>query len=291
MNIQYEVIQVSGIDNLVDIFSEFGSSWIFRGQIDSNWNIESSLERFLKPIGFSNFARKLEDYFISEFRARAHHYISRDMLPKTKLGWLSLMQHHGVPTRLIDFTEAPFIALFFAFDGHDDAEKNAAVWAFDFSKIDNDSFDYLKRFGRLNEDYEWVKSNRDEAFDKYVDGNSHELLWVTEPDLHNLRLENQKGTFLLSGKLDKAVMDYLERGASDGKAIAKKIVIPGHFRSEIFRLLNSMGIDNRRIYPGLDGLAKDLANKFYFEIAEKVINSRLKKKPQLDQTKGVQTKP
>ncbi|WP_083518386.1 FRG domain-containing protein [Dechloromonas denitrificans] len=277
MKIQYEVIRVSGIDNLVDIFSKFGSSWIFRGQMDSNWNIESSLERFLKPIGFSDFARKLEDYFISEFRARAHHYVSRDMLPKTKLGWLSLMQHHGVPTRLIDFTEAPFIALFFAFDGHGGAGNDAAVWAFDFSKIDNDSFDYLKRFGRLSEDYEWVKSNRDEAFDKYVDGNSHELLWVTEPDLHNLRLENQKGTFLLSGKLDKAAMDYLEEGTSDCKAVAKKLVIPGCFRSEVFRLLNSMGIDNRRIYPGLDGLAKDVTNKFYFEIADKVINSRLKR--------------
>lgn len=277
MNIQYEVIRVSNIDNLVDIFRKFGSSWIFRGQRDFNWSIESSLERFLKPIGFSEFARKLEDYFISEFRARAHHYISRDMLPKTKLGWLSLMQHHGVPTRLIDFTEAPFVALFFAFDGHDGAENDAAVWALDFSKIDNYSFDYLKRFGRFSEDYEWVKSNRDEAFDKYVDGNSHELLWITEPDLHNLRLENQKGTFLLSGKLDKAVMEYLEEGTSDGGAVAKKLVIPGHFRSDIFRLLNAMGIDNRRIYPGLDGLAKDLARKFYFEIAETVINSRLNK--------------
>ncbi len=272
MKIHYEVNRVSGIDNLVDIFRKFGSSWIFRGQIDANWKIESSLERFLKPIGFSDFARKLEDYFISEFRARAHHYISRDMLPRTKLGWLSLMQHHGVPTRLIDFTESPFIALFFAFDGHDGANNDAAVWAFDFSAIDNDSFDYLKRFGRLSEDYEWVKSNRDDAFDKYVDGNSHELLWVTEPDLHNLRLENQKGTFLLSGKLDKAVMSYLEE-SSNGKIVAKKLVIPGNFRSDIFRLLNSMGIDNRRIYPGLDGLAKDLSRKFHFEIAEKVVKN------------------
>lgn len=274
MSIKYNVFQLSSVDQLVGVFSELNSNWIFRGQRDSSWNIESSLERFLKPIGFSEFARKLEDYFISEFRARAHHYISRDMLPRTKLGWLSLMQHHGVPTRLIDFTEAPFIALFFAFDGHDGAENDAAVWAFNFSKIDNDSFDYLKRFGRLSEDYEWVKSNRDQAFDKYVDGNSHELLWVTEPDLHNLRLENQKGTFLLSGKLDKAVMDYLEYESTHGEATAKKFVIPGCFRSDIFRLLNSMGIDNRRIYPGLDGLAKDLARKFYFEIAEKIIQSK-----------------
>lgn len=276
MKIQYEVIRVSNIDELVQIFSEFSSSWIFRGQRNSNWNIESSLERFLKPIGFSDFARKLEDYFISEFRARAHHYISRDMLPKTKLGWLSLMQHHGVPTRLIDFTEAPFIALFFAFDGHEGIENDAAVWALNFSKIDTDSFDYLKRFGRLSEDYEWIKSNRDAAFDKYVDGNSHELLWVTEPDLHNLRLENQKGTFLLSGKLDKAVMDYLIEGS---EAIGKKMIIPGQLRSDVFRLLNSMGIDNRRIYPGLDGLAKDLASKFYFEIGQKIINRQSRNTP------------
>jgi hypothetical protein len=274
VKIQYEVIRLSSIDNLVGVFRAFGSGWVFRGQRDAGWNIESSLERFLKPIGFSDFARKLEDYFISEFRARAHHYISRDVLPKTKLGWLSLMQHHGVPTRLIDFTEAPFIALFFAFDGHDGAENDAAVWAFDFSELDSRSFDYLKRFGRLSSDYEYIKSNRDEVFDKYVDGNSHELLWVTEPDLHNLRLESQKGTFLLSGKLDKAVMDYLEEKDCDGKRFVKKLIVPGGLRSDVFKLLNSMGIDNRRIYPGLDGLAKDLASKFYFEIAEKIISSK-----------------
>lgn len=269
MNIEYEIIHISSIGQLINIFREFGSSWIFRGQMNSEWNIESSLERFLKPIGFSEFARKLEDYFLCEFRARAHHYISRDMLPKTKLGWLSLMQHHGVPTRLIDFTESPFIALFFAFDGYVDTNNDVAVWALDFSKIDGDAVDYLKKFGRLSVDYEWIKSNRDEVFDKYIDGNSHELLWVTEPDLHNLRLENQKGTFLLSGKLDKPVMSYLENGYENEICCAKKIIIPGDFRSEVYFLLNAMGVDNRRIYPGLEGLGKDLSGRFYFEIAKK----------------------
>lgn len=272
----YQTIRISRIDQLINLFREFDSSWIFRGQMNSEWVIESSLERYLKKIGFSEFARKLEDFFVCEFSARAHHYISRDLLPKTKLGWLSLMQHHGLPTRLIDFTESPFIALFFAFDGLVDEESDVAVWAFNFSKIESDAFEYLKKFGRLNAGYEWIRTNRDVVFDTYVDGNSHEVLWVTEPDLHNLRLENQKGTFLLSGKLDKPVMDYLD-GESEVESYAKKIVIPGGVRSEVYFLLNSMGVDNRRIYPGLDGLAKDLSSRFNFEIAEKIVKKSSKK--------------
>ena len=107
-----------------------GSTWVYRGQSDASWQITSSFER---AIDFDctlirNAERTLrgkELSAISRFKAKAWPYVDKPNM--SNLEWLMLMRHHGVPTRLVDFTENPIVALFFALE--DNPSGDFAIWA------------------------------------------------------------------------------------------------------------------------------------------------------------------
>ena len=117
--------------SLVGFGEVFGDKkWIFRGQSNANWPITSSLERMNRvACGHlrdpERFFRATEQTAIEEFKRQAHALIENGDL--SNLEWTMLMRHHGVPTRLVDFTEIPFFALFFALE--DDSSEDFSVWA------------------------------------------------------------------------------------------------------------------------------------------------------------------
>jgi hypothetical protein len=79
--------------------------------------------------------RALEAEMPPEFQKKARMHLSRDHLaqPEDKLSWLALAQHHGVPTRLLDFIYSPYVALYFALRGRkvEEYKKPPEVWAID----------------------------------------------------------------------------------------------------------------------------------------------------------------
>lgn len=94
--------------------------WIFRGQMDSIWDLESSYNRLLKSRP-SNYKllnnpdkRKLEKLLIDIYQSYAHAYLPANELPAYEMmeEWLALMQHNGTMTRLVDWTYNFFIAVF-----------------------------------------------------------------------------------------------------------------------------------------------------------------------------------
>src|SRR5688572_25659565 len=80
-------------------------NWIFRGQSDAKWGLASTLERVRKTRGIPR--RDLlhtEGGLIRRFKRQYHHYSSDPPNEWDYLEWLALMQHHGAPTRLLDWT-------------------------------------------------------------------------------------------------------------------------------------------------------------------------------------------
>ena len=102
---------VTSMEELAHELNALPNHYIFRGQADARWELRSSLERLLGSSWAIERARTSEDYALRSFKSKYRIYAGSEHQPQSKLSWLSAMQHYGAPTRLIDFTTSPYIAL------------------------------------------------------------------------------------------------------------------------------------------------------------------------------------
>lgn len=226
--------------------------WVFRGHYKANWKLQPSLERIV--------SRKLpgmetESKIISEFRRRAHQYLQPSEIPSSLLEWISLMQHHGAPTRLLDWTKSPYVASFIAFENAYKEKGEIAIWALDANWLFNAS---LARVQKANLNLNFRLIQNDSEFIRFINSEARVVLPV-EPKLMNERLTIQQGIFLIaSGKklsFEKIIMEYREADSVDH---IKKIVLPKSEGISCLTELNRMNINAATLFPGLDGFARSL---------------------------------
>ncbi|WP_049945498.1 FRG domain-containing protein [Candidatus Stoquefichus massiliensis] len=151
----------------------YRSNFIFRGLSHSNYNLQTSLQR----VCGNNY--NLEKALIRNFKK----YASLEM-NNTKNFWeiISLGQHHGLPTRLLDWTFSPFVALHFATENFQHYDCDGAIWCLDFVKC----IDYLPT--KLKSALTFENAN---TF-------SVDLLYEKVKDLKELsKLEDSKQPFIL----------------------------------------------------------------------------------------------
>jgi hypothetical protein len=245
----------------------FRDVWLFRGQADSRWRLISSLERDSRLDPFWESEKVMLDVFLS----KAHLY--SDLL-RNGLGTvdvLSIMQHNGTPTRLLDWTYSPFVAAFFAAaDEQAQPADSGAVWAVNQSKVNwwskhayQTQFMHSKQCGvdlafeieerRIDFANEEVFSAlRLESNSKYLKGG---FVVVLLPRFHNLRLVNQQGVFLASCKLDMPFQNSLEQMLQDTEEPAiLKFEFPGEIRKALVRKLMTANVHRGVLFPDLSGL-------------------------------------
>lgn len=106
---------------------------IFRGQADSVWRLEPSIDRNVKPRTDYGKRLEIERSIVERFRKEADHLLGQSELeylkerrPGDLISPQTVLQHFGAPTRLLDWTRSPFVAAFFA--AIDLPHKNGAVW-------------------------------------------------------------------------------------------------------------------------------------------------------------------
>lgn len=246
-------------DELIRTLNTLPNNYIYRGHADSLWKLESTLERTLGSNWSQEKAKKFEEHYLNLFKSKYHIYNENEHAPRSKLAWLSVMQHYGAPTRLLDFTESPYIALYFALEVYNPQSKaDLAVYAIDYSAIMDASLDYISKidstFKKTRTD---ITGKQDELFDEVVDRFSYEIVWITEPLELNARIDRQAGTFLISGNKERRIEDLLSQDIySDCRAI--KYVISHKIYENIYALLRKMNINAKSIYGDLSGLAKSI---------------------------------
>ena len=250
------------------------SLWLYRGQSRASWHLTPSIERKR----YSNTVRESESQMIADFRA--HAPLGCKDVPgfDDRASWLSLMRHHGVPTRLLDWTYSPMVALFFAFEDRDpDMEKDAAVWAVNATlirkeveglapKIITDFHAPLDLSSATHFDamafYAFDGLDASDALDAR---HRRELGLVAHllPRKPNTRLAAQQGSFLISCNHCLPFQDSLKnmmRGISEEKWI-RKWVFPYSLRIQILEQLYRSNIHPLSLFPDLDGLGRLVALK------------------------------
>ncbi len=100
-----------------DISDDIGPVW-YRGQSDVKWDLKPSFSRLKKPPS--------EMSLIKRFKQNADLLLNKQI--KENIDWLFLMQHYGVPTRLLDWSESPLVAIYFAVISKKNMNKDGALW-------------------------------------------------------------------------------------------------------------------------------------------------------------------
>lgn len=250
----YRVFRFASWDQFLNLVTNPPySHWAFRGERDERWPLYSSLSRYLQAFGVDRRAwPEQESRILRIFKRKAHQFVSQPPDPDDDFQWLALMQHHGAPTRLIDFTWSPYVAAFFALER---TVADGVVWAMNKTRIDSSRKPQPARMDPR------VEGN----FARYFLPGNRRFIWMGEPHTMNRRLIAQSGTFAVPGVLDLPVEDIL--GDRDQHNILAKIVLTNAVREVGMRELYRMNITYATLFPDLDGLAKSLAYELEFHWA------------------------
>jgi len=233
----------------------------FRGQERAQWSLCPKLYRDYG--GYKRVKDEIEDEIREEFIVRAP--ILCESLPagddgRTEWEWYFLMQHHGVPTRLLDWTEGALIGLFFAVrnnPGHYDA----TVWVLDPYELNKQVIGIAETIapnasGVSPRDRIRVKRWLSPRFKDTGDLPKEPV--AVYPTHVVRRISTQRSCFTVHGSDEKA-LDNREKKKNSCLA---KIVIPSFSVSRIRAELESCGIDENTIFPDLDGLGRSICTNW-----------------------------
>lgn len=244
-----------------------GPLW-YRGCAKSSYELKPSLYRHKKTKTIESFI-ELEKKLISLFQQRSIPFHARTLSD----GWelLFFMQHYGVPTRLLDWTESPLLALFFAVTsslrhlnaaGKPIFESDAAVWILDPIRWNKHAVNLRTFEGKVLA----VDDSHLNAYGPSVDCNIMKDFPIAIYGAHNsYRIVAQRGVFVVFGKQTHPMEVIFQDHNFPGNAL-KKLVIPKEKLPHFYDAVRHHGITDSVVFPDLDGLAREIRREFKFEV-------------------------
>ncbi len=260
---EYSENPVRRWEDLIKAESNFSTpeEWVFRGQ-DCNNFPATSLERHCKNIGIKrNQIADLEVKLIRDFARRYHLYAgSTPPQQGNTLQWLSLLQHYGTPTRLVDFTYSFFIATFFAIAC---INSPSVIWCFNVLQLKNGAQGLIKKERRSGSSqiskYQEVRDN--EPFRKlFMSQPRIRFAYPTNPINLNDRLSIQQGLFIAPGDVTATFEENVRAVPNHSKNIVRVIIDP-KCRRTLLKKLYRAGVNHETLFPGLQGFARSLREK------------------------------
>lgn len=235
----------------------FRSPFVFRGVCDAASALDNSLTRL--GGGYGDLA-SLETHMLRNFRKYAHLDANARIGPSV-WNWLALAQHHGLQTRMLDWTYSPLVALHFATDDLTAYGRDGAIWCVNHRETNKLLPDALRRQAELEGFDVFTAEMLDHVADtleKFDSLSNEPFVVFLEPPSLDARIVNQFALFSLINNPAQG-LDKLLAGHPD---VAKKIVIPAALKWEMRDKLDQAGITERVLYPGLDGLSRWLSRYY-----------------------------
>ena len=232
--------------------ARYRSNYVFRGIADKNFDLKTSLNRVCKD------KLKLEQCLLRNFEK----YASKELVKSGFWETLSVAQHHGLPTRLLDWTFSPFVALHFATDNFAQYNCDGAVWCIDFVKAHKYLPNKFAKVLKTNDAYSFTTKMLDilapdfNMLQKLEKGDS--FVTFFEPPSIDSRIVNQYALFSVMSNSSVTLSDWLKKHPD----LYKKIIIPKQLKLEVRDKLDQINMTERIIYPGFDGLCKWLTRHY-----------------------------
>lgn len=260
-------VRVSTLEELMPLLSEqeyrpdLGrnrSPFVYRGMTNADFRMVTSLrrncrelQRNLEPAILKNFAK----YAVIEDPSVAHS-VWRQMI---------LGQHHGLPTRLLDWTQSALVALHFAVSEEDLArmeDHDCMVWRVDIAEL---HALLPERYQQVMRDYQAEVFSVDmlgsaaQSLALYDRDMGDRSMVVLEPPSLSARIVNQYSFFSVIPMEMENVEDFLDHFT--GHTV--KYVIDRKLRWRVRDMLDQLNMSERIVYPGLDGLSRWIARHYY----------------------------
>jgi hypothetical protein len=222
------------------------SSFAFRGLSDDRFALTTSLAR----LG-GDFER-MEPHLLRNFRK----YARRSVVQQDSVWeWLAVAQHHGLPTRLLDWTFSPHVAMHFATAAPEEYDRDSVIWSVDFVAAHRLLPEPLRAI--LEEEGSDVFSAEmlergSPSLEQFGSLAQDEFLLFFEPPSLDDRIVNQFALFSLMSRPASRLSDWLGRHPS----LWRRTVIPRELKWEVRDRLDQANITERVLFPGLDGLSR-----------------------------------
>ena len=215
----YAEVRVQSVSDFIKFIErENRTLWVYRGHRDADWELKPSLHRArVRPFQLALGTRTPEVQMLKDFKRAVRLYLSVE--PADDWEWLSLAQHHGLLTRLLDWTENPLVALFFSVERANDG-RDSAVWC----------------------SQPWFQRPNPEQ-SPFTIG---EIMLLRPPHI-TPRITVQKGLFTVHPVPSPPLDEW------SGTLI--KVIVPENKRVSIRMKLEELGVDRGALFPDLDGIA------------------------------------
>lgn len=242
-----------------DKIGRYRSSYVYRGMWDKSFDLRTSLIRL------GGDYKKLEPHLLRNFRKYAH---SNAAPGNSVWNWLAVAQHHGLPTRLLDWTYSPYVALHFATADFNKFNKDSAIWCVNYVKSNEFLPDKMKKAISTEgsnvftpEVLEPVCSSLNElgSFQK------NDFVVFLEPPSLDGRIVHQFALFSMMSNAEANLSCWLESYPE----LYFRIIIPAELKWEIRDKLDQANITERVLFPGLNGLSQWLKRHYTTVLIEK----------------------
>lgn len=246
MNTIKPTAEINNLSDLVDWARERVNpniKSVFRGHRSSRMELVPSLFREsdmglkIESLGWYNY----EEYLLDQFERRSTPFVK--IIPRDKLEWIALAQHHGLPTRLLDWTESLLVALFFAIEDTEEKYSNddAVVWQYDGNILKPQILNTLQ------------------DIDTAIDAEFNNIYF---PYHTTSRMSAQQGCFTVHSLFGTFVkFNPLENDPRFATQLYK-FAIPANRKARIREELDKVGINEFTLFPDLNGLSRKLKREF-----------------------------